>query len=309
MRRVLLIACLCSATSALGYEASTHQYLTFFAARHFNHCVTETDIPRLTPLEVRYMARASAGVAETGFFLRMFRWNYYDPKGQSGKNLLWLVETRFHKHFNELTEGLERTGDPVDAYRDLGRLLGYIQMVTSPAHAVPVFTARFWRFSFSDRFDNHPVDEAGVELRMIDDCSFLEGAGDVPGESIQDVLVATAERTIASVRETIPGIPATWEAFWMPSRRGGDFGEYGDAGNSFGRRVEFRCGGAHARDLNEATQASDAGGSTRQHCVLLNDDPLYDEFALARHVDAIRASLRVMLIMQTGKRLSLPAVD
>lgn len=309
MRRVLLLACLLAGVPALGYEPSGHQYLTFLAARHFNHCVTGTDIPRLTPLEVRYMARASAGVAETGFFLRMFRWNYYDPKRQSEKSLLWLFETRFHKHFNELAERLERTRDPVDAYRDLGRLLGYIQLVTSPAHAVPVFTARFWRFSVSDRFDNHPIDEAALEGLIADDCAFLDDAGDPSGETLQDVLRATADRTIASVREPIPGIPATWEAFWMPSRKAGDFGEYGDAGNNFGRRVEFRCGGVPPRDPQQNQEAPEPGGSGRQHCVLLGDDPLYDEFALARHADALQASLRTMLIMQTGKRRSLPAVD
>ena len=72
-------------------------------------------------------------------------------------------------------------------------------------------------------------------------------------------------------------------AFWRPDPDADGFGDYGPAGNSFGRRTEFRC----------------AGG---ERCVLLKDDPLYAEFALARHADAVRGTQAAMLLMQLSMR-------
>lgn len=261
--------------SAFAYEGQHHQQLTFLAAKQFNHCVAESAIPMLTALQVRYIARSNVGLAESNFFVRMFRWGYYDREDQSEHSLLWLIDTRFHEHFNEILERLGRARDPVQIYRDLGRILGYVQSVTSPAHAVPVYTARFWRLSFSDRFDNYPVDEASLEAALGDDCSFLEQWYD----SYEDILRASATNTLAAVTAPIAGMPVSWEAFWTLGEETGDFGEYGPAGNSFGRSTSFRCGGG-------------------QRCVLLNDDPLYAEFALQRHLQAIRSSLAAMQLMQ-----------
>jgi hypothetical protein len=88
---------------------------------------------------------------------------------------------------------------------------------------------------------------------------------------------------MASVLEPIPGLPITWTAFWKPDDNPESFGDYGAAGNSFGRRTEFRCGDG-------------------QRCVLLKDDPLYLEFARGRHLDALQGSLAAILLMQTSAR-------
>lgn len=267
------------APDALGYEGGDHQFLTFLAAKQFNRCVEGTDVPPLTPLEVRYMARANAGLVERSVLARMFNWRYYDRAAQSPRSVMWLVDTRLHAHFNELTDRLREIDDPMAAYQDLGRLLSYVQMVTSPARAVPVYAARFWRFSFADRFDSYRVDEEALAAAVEADCAFLESAP----ASYDDVLAAAADRTLAAVSEPIEGLPAEWTAFWMPSADPGSFGDYGPAGNSFGRRTEFRCGNG-------------------ERCVLLADDPLYRDFALARHRDAVRATQSAMLIMQTRVR-------
>ena len=74
------------------------------------------------------------------------------------------------------------------------------------------------------------------------------------------------------------GMPTTWEAFWTLGAPG-EFGEYGDAGNNFGRPTRFNCGEA-------------------ERCVLLKDDPLYAAFALERHVAAVRATMAAMLLAQ-----------
>ena len=81
------------------------------------------------------------------------------------------------------------------------------------------------------------------------------------------------------LKEKIAGYPVSWEAFWSFGEQSGDFGEYGIAGNQFGKRSSFRC-------------ADD------ERCLLLEDDPLYQEFALQRHVEAVQATMKALLIMQ-----------
>ncbi len=140
----------------VAYEGQTHQRLTFLAAKQFNRCVAETGIAPVTPLQVRYMARSNAALAEGNLFSRMFRWRYYDRAEEAERSALWVIDTRFHEHFNELKRRLESARNEVDLYRQLGRVISYLQLVTSPPHVVPVYTGRFWRFSFADRFDSFP---------------------------------------------------------------------------------------------------------------------------------------------------------
>jgi hypothetical protein len=261
---------------AAAYDGSDHQALTFLAAKQFNRCVEGTAIAPLTPLQVRYMARANAGLVDRSVFARMFNWRYYDRDRQAEQSMLWLIDTRFHDHFNELSERLDSAADQVEAYQDLGRILSYVQLVSSPPHVVPVYTARFWRFSFGDRFDSFPLDEDALREALEDDCSFLDHT---PTE-FSDILGDVADRTMTSVEAPINGMPTSWTAFWNPNDDPGSFGDYGPAGNSFGRRTEFRCGG-------------------ERRCVLLKDDPLYTEFALDRHLDALQGTLAAMLLMQT----------
>ena len=238
-----------------------------------------TDIPALTPLQVRYIARANVGLVDRSLFARMFNWRYYDRGDQSEQSMMWVVDTRFHDHFNDISGRLKVVEDPVDAYQDLGRILSYVQMVSSPAHVVPVYTSRFWRFSFTDRFNGYPFDEDALEAAVQGDCSFL----DEPPERYEAILVGIAQRTMDAVLAPITGMPASWSSFWSPNDDPDAFGDYGPAGNNFGRRTEFRCGGG-------------------QRCVLLKDDPLYAEFALARHLDAVHGTLSAMLLMQLSMR-------
>jgi hypothetical protein len=82
-------------------------------------------------------------------------------------------------------------------------------------------------------------------------------------------------------------MPVSWQAFWTPSDKPGGFGDYGAAGNNFGRNTEFRCG-------------------DRQRCVLLRNDPLYNDFARDRHTDAVRSTMRAMFIVQSQKSEMIP---
>ena len=144
---------------APAYEPEIHQKLTFLAAKQFNRCVADTDLPGLNALQVRIVAKANARQADLNFFVRIFRWNYYDRSGVGDRDILWVIDTRFHEHFDQLLRRVAAAADAHDRYQNVGRIIGYIQDVSSPAHAVPVYASRWWRLSTKDRFDRYPVDE------------------------------------------------------------------------------------------------------------------------------------------------------
>ncbi len=277
--RWLVVACAMAAPPAGAYEGSLHQELTFIAAKHFNNCAGDASLPRLTPLQVRYIAKANVRQTEANIFLRMTRWSYYDRAEQRSRSMLWFIQTRMHQHFNGLVAELDAAEALADRYSGLGRIVNYVQDMTSPAHVVPVFTARWWRWDISDRFDRYPVDVDAVSAAVGDDCADLEAAP----EDWDALLSATAERTLSAVREQIPGLPVSWQAFWRIGEPGG-FGGYGGAGNNFGRPAEFDCGGR----------------SRSERCVLLERDPLYEAFAADRHEDAVRATIAAMWMLQHG---------
>ena len=278
-KRGLAVLTLFAAAYVGGYEGDTHQQITFLAARQFNACVG-VDTPRLTPLEVRYVARANADQADKGFWRKMFRWNYYDRAGEAGR-FLWMVETRMNRHYSEVTQRLASEQELPERFSDLGRVVSYLQDATSPAHVVPIYTGRWWRLSLTDRFNNYPVDVDALTTTLANDCAAVRGA-DISWEQL---LAGVAERTIGAVQEVIPGLPVGWEAFWEFDEGGDAFGQYGVAGNSFGRRTEFPCG-----TTAEATERT---------CILLDDDPLYRQFALARHREAVQATVAAMTLLRS----------
>ena len=275
--RCLLVVLWCLTAQALAYDGRIHQDLTFLAAKHFNRCAADTEIPPLTPLQIRYLAKTNVGLADRNAFARMFNWRYYDRGAEAEHSVMWAIDTRFHEHFNEILARIETADSMGRLYSEVGRIINYVQLVSSPPHTVPVFTSRFWRFSFSDRFDGYPVDVEAVAQALGDDCSFLAAEEDYAG-----VLRSAAVDTIEAVRSPIAGMPATWEAFWELAEDPEKFGEYGPAGNSFGRKTEFRCG-------------------QPQRCVLLRDDPLYADFAAQRHAAAVKGTLSAMLIVQRAQ--------
>lgn len=282
-RALLFVLLAGSASTSVAYEEDVHQQLTFLAAKHFTRCVADTEEQALSPLQVRYVVRANVGIAQGGMLRRGFRWSYYDAGDSDGKALFGLVETRFGERFDRAVEGFERSATDGDMLTRLGRIVHFLQEVTSPAHVVPVYTSRWWRLNVGDRFDGYRVDVARVEELLEGSCSDPLRDLDFPG-----LLVETAERTLGAVDSNIPGLPITWQAFWQLPKQSGEFGEYGPAGNRFGLRAEFDCEG--------------------ERCVLLRKDPLYEEFAAAQHALAVRATAHAMLIARISHN-QFPAVD
>ena len=274
---VLVLLLLSSAPPAIAYEPDVHQRLTFHAAHWLNRCVDGTDVPALTPLEVRMIASGNTGLADTPALVRFLRWSYFDPQRRDDRRWLWMVNTRFTEHFDSLVAGLESADDDAGRYHELGRIVSYIQLVSAPSRALPVYAARFWRWNFSDRFEYFPVSNTALQVAMDDDCALL----DDPPDSFHGVLEALAADTRVAVEGPMDGIPAAWTAFWQPAAKPGDFGSYGPAGNRFGQTVKIPCGNDGDR-----------------RCELADDDPAYTAFAVDRHLAAIRATVQAMWLAQ-----------
>ena len=132
---LLLIA----AMPAFGYESAVHQQLTFLAAKQLSRCDQTSELQPLSALDTRYVVRANIAQADSNVFWRMFRWNYYNRDAAQSRAALGLIDTRFHDHFNGLNRELEQTSDRQKRLKTFGRLLSYLQDVTSPPRVVPVF--------------------------------------------------------------------------------------------------------------------------------------------------------------------------
>lgn len=261
---------------SFGYTGDLHQELTFIAARQFNNCAhQDVNIARFSALDTRYIVRSNVAQSESNLFSRMFNWNYYNRSDQTQRTALGVIDTRFHDHFEALVDEIRLGVDRQRRHKNLGRILSYIQDMSSPPRVVPVYVSRWWRLSFSDRFGRFPIDDAAVESAVEGICKDILN----PQASFQDVLELVATQTIQAVRGPMLGFPSTWEAYWHFATEPDEFGEYGPAGNAFGERTQFRCGNG-------------------ERCLLLNNDPLYREFATARHISAVIGTMRAMALMQ-----------
>ena len=241
---------------ARAYEGNIHEQLTFLAARQYNRCAEETHLATLTPLQVRYIAIANANQADAAWWRRMFRWSYYNRNDQSTGKILWMVETRMHNHFGDTLRRLEGARDLSRRFTNLGRVINYLQDATTPVAVVPVYTTRWWRFSVSDRFNEFPVDTDALTVALGEDCTAVRRTD----AGFDSLLVDTAERTIASIAEPVPGLPVTWEAFWEFDDDADAFGRYGNAGQQLRSRDEIplrRVRKTEAQELRACGRRSD----------------------------------------------------
>ncbi len=275
---VVWIAVAFGCTDVRAYEAPIHQQITFIAARHLNACLQGSSIPPIAPLEVRYVARANVRQEESGWLRGTYRSDFYDRAQQAERNFFFFVDTRVHEQFREIGQELDAAVEPADRYSALGRVVNILQDMTSPAHVVPVYFTRWWRFNVSDRFNEFRIDDERIEAEVAGQCDYLYDLVDAPDITVDALLVEAANDTLDAVQRPIEGLPVTWQAFWRLADDPEDFGEYGVAGNQFGRRAQFDCGG--------------------QRCVLLDRDPLYVAFAHDRHLEAVRVTARALLAEQ-----------
>ena len=307
LRSFLLFASLLVSSATYAYPGDLHQQLTFLAAKQLSRCdatwspsqdpqmeraLLASPMPngRLSALDMRYVVRANVARSKSNFLGRMFRWNYFDVSSDTNESVLGMFDTRFNSRFVAISDQLLNAAEKRDRLEAFGEVLSFLQDVSTPSRVVPVFTGRWWAFSLHDRFDRYSIDESRLEEEVSGLCQEVaeqwnEFEGQDEQTSLRRLLGQTARSTMAAVNSDIVGMPASWTSFWQPSQKepGGAFGEYGAAGNEFGNRVEFRCGAKDDSNLR---------------CLLLKDDPLYQDFAFHRHKEAVTATMLAMLLVQ-----------
>ena len=288
LRLALAAVCVMAATTSLSYPGKHHELFTFLAAQRYNQCASSVGLQPLTPLEIRYIAKANSQEADRGIWDRLTKRDYFEMEGQERGGLTGFMETRMTEHFDRLIREMKQAESPREEFRWLGRVVHYIQKLSSPAHVVPIRVTRILRAQFVDRFDRHLVNRDSVIQALGTGCDFVIASFSENDATYLSLLVRTAEETRASILQPIPGLPITWEAFWTFGQPG-SFGSYGAAGNNFGRHTEFRC-----------------DRETRQRCLLLQDDPIYLNFATERHVQAIKATVHALLLSQSDATDSEP---
>ena len=107
-----------------SYDSDIHQQLTFLAAKQYSKCAeTQQGLYRPSALDVRYLVRANVAQADAGFFSRMFRWNYYSSNPQDQKDVLWVIETRFQRHYRSLLRQIELGDKAEDRLKAVGRVI------------------------------------------------------------------------------------------------------------------------------------------------------------------------------------------
>lgn len=276
---LLWLVLVAAAPATLGYVSDTRQQLTFLAARQFNHCVDGTSVPQLTALEVRNLVRGNLAESDAGWWHDVTHWGFYDRRNQETHELLLgQVETRMHARYESLARQVVAAPEQVrdlERFELLGSSVHFLQGVTVPANVVPVFHPRPWRLGGTDRFTVYPPDRETLAAELSQLCDVLLGTP--ASENLITLLDRTAAVTIANIRAPIADMEATWHSFWEEAEPGA-FGDYGPAGNRFGLRTEFPCGDSQ--------------------CALMDDDPIYREFALRQHRLAALSTMRAILILQ-----------
>jgi len=262
--------------AAAGYIDETRQQLTFLAAKQFNQCLEGTPLPRLTALQVRNLVRGNLSESD-GLFRQATQWRFYDRSNQSTPRVLWSVDTRMHARFDALAAETLSAAEPreLNRYENLGAVIHYLQGVTVPANVVPIFHPRPWRWPSADRFTRYPLDRDRLTAELGNVC--MELLSTPQTETLDTLLDRTAAVTIANIRAPIADMTASWQVFWREDDPG-EFGSYGPAGNSFGRYAEFPC--------------------RSERCELLENDPIYADFALGQHRLAVVSTMRAMLTLQ-----------
>lgn len=265
------------AGGAWAYVKDSRQQITFLAAKQFNECVAGTELPRLTALQVRYLVQGTLSEGNPGIVGGSVNWQFYDRSNQATPHLLWAIDTRMHARFDELAEAVlaAELEEDLKRFERLGEVIHYLQTVTVPANVVPIYHPRRWRWNSADAFTEYPIDREALLSRLGKVCVELLATPETEGFST--LLDSTAAVTIANIRAPIADMNATWQVFWREGEAG-EFGVYGPAGNRFGDDAEFPC--------------------RSERCRLLENDPIYAEFALRQHRLAVISSMRAMLVLQ-----------
>ncbi len=311
-----------STKEAFSYSKKNHTLITALAVEAYNRCGEKMN-PRpgwfktIDPLQKKRLLFGSIADDED-LSGKLKRWHFYDREGTLGRhssigfpglNLL-IKETSLHARFDQLEITADKQTDFVGAKRawrifdTLGKIVHYIQDVTVPAHVIPIFHPGK-TLPLADQFDNYPFQitfysvQEGSPPKATDDffkdfedrvgCSVLLKSSD---HSFNAILDDAAGRTYRMLDHKIQGTERTWAGtFWETTVNERGFGNYGLAGNHFGKKKNCLKWEHHEK--------GDGGfGSARCDDWLILDQSVYDQFSSRQHMSAIEGTMRALRLLQ-----------
>jgi hypothetical protein len=315
VRWALPIVVLALPATALAYGKPTHGKLTEAAVQRFDACLklrgkALTAAAAARPVEASPAASQLAvlrdcNLAQDRVGRKALLWHFYSPDRAlaPGRNFghTLVVETTLHHWVDMLEADVERTKTRAEAYPLLGALLHFIQDAAVPPHVVPVFHPEIdikrLRVDLKDSFDAY---DPGVATGS-PDAAWCEAVfKPVPNLKFKDLLRKLAEDTRGRAVGKLPaeaakevakaGLsplnPPTWALFWKPPAPNGDgFGEYGCVGDKFGSKGKLTCEKKSFKIPKK----------------------VFDDFARQQWEDAIEASVRAIVLLQT--KIAEPGAD
>ena len=199
-----------------AWQVPDHKILTERAVRLYERC---HDL-RFTPTEIKSLVKGS--VSED--FNLAVKWlknsHYYNP--DKWVRTLYRDDAGYRVQY--LTEKLLAGRQP--QLRLLGKIMHFVQDVSSPTHVVPIV------HNLSDGFEKFKL-PASATISLNLPCPPDEAAAP------QDLLKREARHTLATLRSTAWGTKNgepyefSWTLFWSEGL-GSRFGHYGFFGNNFG---------------------------------------------------------------------------
>lgn len=256
---LVLLVTLLFGTSALAYDGSVHKQITQAAVKAFNDCLaSDPSLPAGYAISDAGLVKdvVKANRNEDGTLLtypvRLGNWHFYNTNNVP--NTGWpkhFLDVIFDKKVASLKEAVEEQQSVAKLYRKAGKVMHYIQDVSSPPHVVPVYHWKFLGMGIKEPFDSYEVDLKKFQELLTpsaDQCKDLL-AGDIDF----DVLMSKdAQATFDMMSKPIPVTnaageePYKWAAFWRPAgsaepacsdRKAKEgFGSYGRFCNQFGEK-------------------------------------------------------------------------
>ncbi len=291
--RVLCLMFALTTGSASAYDKGTHEQLTREAVALIGRCARQNAHLADPSLYVGTLIDLNLRQDET---LRKARlWHFpFVARGDCGDPCreecyardwcpYWLsficgmtVYRSFDPWVNHLIRRASFAREPVEVYRAAGALLHYLQDLTVPAHALPIFhPVPLWH---GDELDGYEVSATHCKLQLEDardPCERLEQVSD-----LASLLINVRETTLRSLATSFPlrsprGQERSWSVFWRspPDPQAPEFKLYGC--KAFGE-IQVEC-------ANEAFEV---------------DEQTYAKFANARASDAILASAQLIVYLQ-----------
>ncbi|WP_333984899.1 hypothetical protein [Ectopseudomonas khazarica] len=232
--------------SAFAFTPDLHSAYALKAAQAYKTCAG-VELPAQLSEALAGGARAEDSSLST-LFQRITNWHFYNRNNMLKS--FWFFNRNQDVIFTKRTEKLDRlledpNADSAKVYKQAGRVLHYIQDMSVPGHAVPVYHAKL-PGNDPDPFDDFESIEAlpvfGLSEMQCQELRDEIGKADAsPRHFLNDAATATLQVIEQIDPAGNPIVDGAWKAYWVypasdPDEARKGWGEYGIC--AFSREVE-----------------------------------------------------------------------